>query len=168
MVWGFCCNGARIFRFDSGWAVGGVWVGLMSQWAAERICVLCVCLWTHQWIAHKYYRLENTHTHGVVDRERTTWLRLAEIVSKDTFAFPQNVSLSKCISLGGWWARHKDIDRPIKITIVDCEWHVKEEIRRCSHSYFNFRWNFIPREIQLVKEGIYTLVNRLDHKTVVR
>jgi len=135
---------------ECGW---GLWVS-----EQPNAYVFCVCVSEHINESLTNITGLSTHTHtqlererdGVVDRDRTTWLRLAEIVSKDTFAFPQNVSLSKCISLGGWWARHKDIDRPIKITIVDCEWHVKEEIRRCSYSHFNFRRNFIPREIQRV------------------
>lgn len=66
--------------------------------------------------------------------------RHPEIVSKKTFAFHQNVSFHKHIYIyilyrfTGVWVRHKDIDSPIKITVVDCEWHVREEIRLCSHT----------------------------------
>lgn len=160
------CNGARIFRF---WLWLCVWASL---WVSEHSWTHIPGMWvslceSHQWFVHKYYKLGHTHSpEGETEREPHSPLewetatlrlegdgqRLAEIVSKETFAFQQNVSLSKCISppVGGCArVRHKDIDSPIKITVVDCEWHVKEEIRRCSHSHSPtfavFEYSFFPK-----------------------
>lgn len=128
MVWGFCCNGARIFRLES------VWVSL---WVSEQLNAY-VCVWIHQWIVRQYYKPEHTQLEreqdSGVDRDRS-WRKLCQRILSLSPKMCPCPNVHTPIPLGGW-ARHKDIDRPIKITVVDCEWHVMEEIRRCFSEWF--------------------------------